>query len=155
MRKLLVTVAILAVALWAVPAMAEDCVDVELGAQVISGDPYDILSLYFMAVNCGSEPGMVDFTVTLEKDFVEIGSAEFTCYMPAGEPFEQEIELPIPGDVPPGTYTLCVTATLGEATDSSCASITLDEANNVTSFTLYDPVGTEDSSWGAIKEMYR
>jgi len=27
--------------------------------------------------------------------------------------------------------------------------------NNVTGFTLYDPVGAEDSSWGAIKEMYR
>jgi len=155
MNKLLITFAALALVLWAVPAMAEDCVDVELGAQLVTGDPYDILSLYFMAVNCGSEPGMVNFTVTLEKDFMEIGTAEFVCYMPAGEPFEQELELPIPDYVPAGTYTLCVTATLGEATDTSCASITLDEENNVTSFTLYDPVGNEDSSWGEIKEMYR
>jgi len=121
MKKLLLTFAILALAVWAMPATAQDCIDVKLGARVVAGDPYDILSLYFMTVNCGSEPGMVNFTVTLEKDFVEIGTAEFACYMPAGEPFEQEVELPIPEYVPAGTYTLCVTATLGEATDTACA----------------------------------
>jgi len=135
--------------------MAKDCIDVEPGAQVITSDPYDILSLYFMVVNCGTEPGMVNFIVTLEKDFVEIGTAEFECYMPAGKLFEQELELPIPPDAPAGTYTLCVTATLGEATDSSCASITIDDMKNVVGFTTLDPVATDDSSRGAIKALYR
>ena len=156
MRRLLVLITVLTLAMWTIPAMAADCVDVDLGANVISSDPYDILSLYFMVVNCGTEPGLVSFDVTLTKDFVEVGTAEFACNMPAGEPFEQEIQLPIPTSVPAGTYTLCVTATLGDASDTACASITLDEMNNVTSFSdVTGPVATDPSSWGAIKGMYK
>jgi len=156
MRKLLVLITVLTLAMWTIPAMAADCVDVDLGANVISSDPYDILSLYFMAVNCGTDPGMVTFDVALSKDCVEIGSVEFKCNMPAGEPFEQEIQLPITSSVPAETYTLCVTATLGSASDNACASITLDSMNNVTSFSdVTAPVANDESSWGAIKGIYK
>ena len=39
MRKLLVMLALVATIFWAMPAMAEDCVDMELGARVITSDP--------------------------------------------------------------------------------------------------------------------
>jgi hypothetical protein len=75
--------------------------------------------------------------------------------MPAGELFSHVLELPIPDIVPPGVYALCVTAELGDAVDTSCASITLDEANMVTSFTPLVPTGTEDTSWGDVKAKFK
>lgn len=155
MKRVLISLSMLLILSASIPAHAQDCVDVELGAEVITGDPYDILSLYFSAENCGTEPGMVTFTSTLTIDLVEVGTVTFQLYMPAGEPFIQELGLPILDILPPGVYMLCITAELGTATDTACASITLGEANEVMSFSPLSPTGNEDSSWGAIKTLHK
>ncbi|MFO7915018.1 MAG: hypothetical protein R6U43_04945 [Candidatus Krumholzibacteriales bacterium] len=156
MRKLIILFSVLAIALYAAPASAEDCIDVELGAEVVETDPIDILQIYFSLENCGTEPGTVGLTVELTKDAEEIGTGMFEIYMPAGEIFTQELELPLPDVVPPGEYTLCITAELGTATDVACATIDLNEDNMVTSFnTLQSPTDTDTSTWGALKSIYR
>ncbi len=155
MKNLLVLFSVLAVAFFAAPASAEDCVDVELGAEVVESDPVDILQLYFSLENCGTEPGTVDLTVALTVDGEEIGTGMIQVYMPAGEIFVQELELPLPDEVPPGEYTLCVTAELGTAVDTSCATIDLNEENLVTSFDLTSPVDADESTWGKVKSIYR
>jgi hypothetical protein len=156
MKKLMILMSILAIAFYAAPASAEDCVDVELGAEVVESETIDILQLYFSLENCGTEPGTVDLTVELTHNGEEVGTGTFPVYMPAGEIIIQELELPLPDMVPPGEYTLCVTAELGTATDTACATVFLNEDNLVTSFdTVNSPVDTEESTWGQLKAIYR
>ena len=95
MKQLLIVCSMLLVALAGVPAYADDCVDVELGFNVISGDPHDILTLYFSAENCGTETATVTFTVTLSVDQTEFGTVTFDVPMPAGELFVRELQLPV------------------------------------------------------------
>ena len=98
---------------------------------------------------------MVTFTVTLSVDLEEIGSMVIPVYMPAGEPCIQEIQLPITEMIPAGIYTLCIEAELGEAVDTACATITLNDEDMVTSFAPLSPTGTDEASWGAIKSLKR
>ncbi len=154
MKRALILFSILMFAFISTSANADDCVDVELEAEVVSSEPYQILDIYFSLENCGTEPGVVTLTATLEYNGEEAGSAATELYMPAGEMLIKELELPLPEIVPPGEYTLCVTAELGNAVDTSCATITLDEDNNVTSFMLQSPTKTEEHSWGKIKSIY-
>ncbi|MDZ7860936.1 MAG: hypothetical protein U5O15_09795 [Candidatus Krumholzibacteriota bacterium] len=156
MKKLLVLFSVLVIALYAMPANADDCVDVELGAEVVESETIDILQLYFSLENCGTEPGMVELTVELTYDSEEVGTGTFEVYMPAGEIVVKELELPIPEAVPPGEYALCVTAEMGFASDVACATVYLNDDNMVTSFnTVSSPVGTEEATWGKVKSIHR
>jgi hypothetical protein len=155
MKYLLILVCVCTLMLWSLPAAAESCVDVDLGATVIAHDPYDMLGLYFYAKNCGSCSAIATFKITLERDLAVIGSMRLLALMPAGVAFSHSFALPIPQGVPAGTYTLCIDAAIGTASDRACVSVVLDAANNVISVVPLVPVGIEASSWSTIKAMYR
>jgi hypothetical protein len=141
--------------LWSMPAAAGSCIDVDLGASVITHDPYDMLGLYFYAKNCGSCSAVASFKITLEKDLAVIGSMRLLALMPAGVEFTHTFPVPVPQCVPSGTYTLCIDAVIGTASDRACVSVTLDAANNVISVVPLVPVATEAGSWSTIKAIYR
>jgi hypothetical protein len=153
MRKGASIIAVLFVlALLSGSALAADCVDVDLGAQIVGGTT---LSVYFYALNCGTEPGLVTFSISFEKDSTPLGQGQLAVYMPADKPFVKDCDLPIPPVVPAGTYTLCITATMGQASDTACATVTIDAAGNVIGFeNLKGPSPTEKASWGEIKSVY-
>jgi len=155
MKCLLILGCICALMLWSMPAAAESCIDVDLGASVIAHDPYDMLGLHFYAKNCGSCSAVATFKITLEKDLAVIGSMRLLALMPAGVEFTHTFPVPVPQCVPAGTYTLCIDAVIGTASDRACVSVTLDAANNVISVVPLVPVATEASSWSTIKAIYR
>jgi hypothetical protein len=155
MKLLLIPVCVCALMLWSVPAAAESCVDVDLGASVITHDPYDMLGLYFYAKNCGPCSAVASLKITLEKDLAVIGSLSLLALMPGGVSFTHTFPVPVPQCVPAGTYTLCIDATIGTASDRACVSVTLDAANNVIRIEPIAPVATEAGSWSAIKAIYR
>jgi hypothetical protein len=157
MIKWLTLMGVLLVALWVAPAVAEDCVDIKLGAGIVPGDPNDILSVGFYAENCGSEPGMATVKVFVGVDGETVGSAKFTVRVPAGIPVQQKLSLPVPQGTPPGTYTLCLAVELGSATDSACATVTIDDKGQVLGFYPHEstPWGVSTWSWGGIKAGYK
>ena len=155
MKCLLILGCICALMLWSMPAAAESCIDVDLGASVIAHDPYDMLGLHFYAKNCGSCSAVASFKITLEKDLAVIGSMRLLALMPAGVSFTHTFPVPVPQCVPAGTYTLCIDAVIGTASDRACVSVTLDAANNVISVVPLVPVATEAGSWSTIKAIYR
>jgi hypothetical protein len=155
MKCLLILGCICTLMLGSMPAAAESCIDVDLGASVITHDPYDMLGLYFYAKNCGSCSGVARFVISLEKDLSVLGSVGLLALMPAGVAFTHTFALPVPQCVPAGMYTLCIDATIGTASDRACVSVTLDAANNVIRVEPIAPVGTEAASWSGIKAIYR
>lgn len=154
MKKLLGFVSVLALLLWSAAAFASDCIDLELWAEVVQNDPVDILDLHFSIENCGTEPGMANLTVTVTNG-VDVYTAPVRIWLPAGEPFVADLNLPIPAMIPAGTYGLCVSATLGMAVDRVCANIVIDNVGNVIGFTINTPLPVEETTWGAIKATYR
>ena len=154
MKKLLGVASVLLLVLWGAQAYAADCIDVELGAEVVPNDPVDILDLHFSIENCGTVPGMANLTVTVTNG-VDVYTALVKAWLPAGEPFVADLELPIPAMISAGTYGLCVAATLGTATDEVCASIVIDDVGNVIGFTINNALPVEDRTWGAIKATYQ
>ncbi len=155
MKLLLILMCVGVFALWTAPAAAAGCVDVDLGASVITHDPYDMLGLYFFAENCGPCSAVASFKLTLEKDLAVIGSMSLLALMPGGVSFTHTFPVPVPQCVPAGRYTLCIDATIGTASDRACVSVTLDAANNVIRVEPIAPVATEASSWSTIKSIYR
>jgi len=155
MKCLLILGCICTLMLWSMPAAAESCIDVDLGASFIAHDPYDMLGLYFYAKNCGSCSAVATFTITLERDLALIGRIRLLALIPAGISFTHTFVVPAPQFVPAGTYTLCIDAVIGTASDHACASVTLDAANHVIRVEPILPVGTEASSWSTIKAIYR
>lgn len=146
---------LLLLVLFSCPMSAADCIDVDLGAQLIPGSPLSALGVYFYLINCGTEPGMMDFTITLTRDSTPLGEAQSSAYPPAGEPFSKKCELPIPPGTPAGTYTLCITATLGQASDTACATVTIDAMGNIIGFEKgKGPSPNEERTWGQIKVIY-
>ena len=156
MKKVLISLSVLLAALVSMPALADDCVDIELGTELITGDPYDILALYFSVENCGTEAREVIFTISLTVDLEDVWAVTFPFTMAAGEPFVAEyLELTVCEVAPPGEYTFCVSAEIGTAYDSACATIVIGENSEVISFIPFSPTATEESSWGSIKAMHR
>ena len=156
MRKLLFGVLLSALFLASAPAAAVDCIDVELDAMPIPGDPFHYLQITWSVLNCGDATGRADFTLTLQRGFDYLASMSFRAYLPAGDPVGGRIKLPVVCCIPAGMYTLCVKAELGTASDMACATIVVDEANNITAFTnLPEPIAVEPASWGSIKSLFR
>jgi hypothetical protein len=156
MKKTLLYVLLSAFILASAPAIAEDCIDVELNAQPIAGDPYDYLQIIWSVVNCGTADARVHFTLTLQRGFDYLASIDFYAYLRAGVPLGGTIRLPVICCIPEGMYTLCMKAEVGTAQDQSCAAIVVDEANNITAFTkILEPIAVEPSTWGSIKNLYR
>jgi hypothetical protein len=155
MRHLLLLASVCALALWTAPAFADACVDVDLGATVVTHDPHDLLSLYFFAENCGPSSAVAAFTISLEKDLAPLGSIRLLALIPGGVSFTHTFTLPVSQRVPAGTYTLCIDAVIRDATDHACVSVEIDAANNVIRVVPIAPVATRESSWSAIKSIYR
>lgn len=156
MKRMLLLVTALALVAWGIPALAADCIHVDLGAQVTDSSPLPILSLYFSTTNCGDAPGMATFTISLEQGSQSLGSGTAQLYLPADKPFTQQLQLPVVSIIPAGTYTLCVDATLGSASDSACATVTLNSSSNVISFQKVEgPAPADTETWGAVKSMYK
>jgi hypothetical protein len=154
MKSLLILACVGAFMLLSMPAVAENRIDVDLGAGVISHDPYDMLGLHFLAKNCGSCSAVARFVITLEKDLTLIGSLRLLALMPPGVSFTHTFALPIPQCVPAGMYTLCIDASIGSASDRACVSVTLDAENNVIRVEPLAPAAVEAGSWSTIKAMY-
>jgi hypothetical protein len=155
MKLLLILVCMSMLMLWSIPAAAENCIDVDLGASVITHDPYDMLGLHFFAKNCGTCSAVARFVITLEKDLAVIGSMSLLALMPGGISFTHTFAVPVPQCVPAGMYTLCIDATIGTASDHTCVAVTLDAANNVIRIEPIAPVAAEAGSWSTIKAIYR
>ncbi len=134
MRKKLILVAVLVVSLlsfclvWAEmkPATVKNLqnwcveVDVESSPQVYIGG-----TVWFSAevTNCGDTPGMVNIDGTVEvPGYDPFPFSLPPVYLGAGETFTNSWDFEVPFFMPTGTYTLCVTATLGDAQDSDCTS---------------------------------
>ncbi len=154
LRALTCTVLLLSAA---AGAWAADCVEVELRAEKRTDTPVDALNLFYSMSNCGEQGGLADIVVTLEKDDASVGSVSVKRFLQPEHSFSNEWELPIPPVVPPGSYRLCLEVTLGEASDSACGSIEIDEAGNVLSFAADESVesAVESRPWTAIKRSYR
>lgn len=156
MKRLLYVLAVFALLLPCGAAMAQDCIDVGLDASVIPGSPYNFLQLAWSVENCGTVPGRASFTFTLNRGLDLLGSVQFKAYLCAGVTYSGTLKLPVLCCIPAGTYTLCMAAELGTARDLACASIAIDEANNITAFSpIPAPIAVEPTTWGSIKAMYR
>jgi hypothetical protein len=157
MMKWLILTCMLILVLCGARAVAEDCIDIRLAAGIVPGEPNHILRLGFYALNCGTEPGIATCRVYVGVDSKSLGSAMFKVRMPAAEPLERRLGLPIPPGTPPGMYTLCLTADLGTASDTTCATVTIDGEGQVLGFRPHDSTagGVSTWSWGEIKAGYK
>ena len=156
MKKALFCALLSALMLASAPAIAEDCIDVELDAQPIPDDPFDYLKITWSVLNCGTVDVRADFTLSLQRGPDYLASINFRAFLPAGVPLSGAVRLPVLCCIPAGMYTLCMKAEIGAARDQSCATIVVDEANNITAFTkIPEPIAVEPSTWGSIKNLYR
>jgi hypothetical protein len=157
MMKWLTLLVVLVVVLWGATAGAEDCIDIRLDAKITPGEPRDLLSLYFHAENCGEKVGVATVKVTAMVDVRVVESPKFRVRMPAGVIISRSLDLPLPAGTPPGTYTLCITAELGNAHDSTCATVTIDDEGRVLGFHPHESTtgGVSTLSWGEVKAGYK
>ena len=157
MTKWLTLTGVLIAILCVGPAVAEDCVDIMIGAEIAPGASGDVLSLYFQGGNCGSESGVAMLTATVADDGVTVGSAKRSVRIPAGVPIKRNLSLPLPPWTPAGCYTLCLEAQLGTAYDVSCATVTIGPGCELLGFYPHEstPGGVSTWSWGEIKAGYK
>ena len=157
MVKLLTLAVVIAVFLCAIPAVAEDCVSIALGAEIVPGAAGDVLSLYFEGGNCGPEPGVAMLTATAAEGSEVVGMLKRSVRIPAGVPIKRSIGIPLPPWTPPGCYTLCLEAQLGTAYDVSCATVTIGPGCELLGFYPHEstPGGVSTWSWGEIKAGYK
>ncbi len=105
-----------------------DCVevDVEITSPV---QAYDEYTYSFEVINCGTEAAevelAVDIVMALPSGDVPVAIIKFP--LGAGESIAKSFEAVLPPVVPAGSYEVCVTATIGEATDTDCATLEVVE----------------------------
>jgi len=112
-------------------AFAEDCVELDLElTPAVGPDTCGVRWVEFSVevTNCGTERGMVDFSVKLDVQ-PPFGVAAFKTHRPvgAGQTVLFSHKFPVPRVVPAGTYEACLTATIGTASATDCASVILGE----------------------------
>ena len=112
-------------------AFAEDCVELDLElTPTVGPDTCGVRWVEFSieVTNCGTERAMVDFSAVLEVQ-PPFGVAPFKTHRPvgAGQTVLFCHKFPVPHAVPAGTYEACLTATIGTASATDCASVTLEE----------------------------
>jgi len=101
-----------------------DCLEMDFElSDVVYTTPGDFFTEgYYEVTNCGDEAA----TIWLEPaigGFEDIGGARFPVMLGAGETASWEFQFPVPPSVPEGTYTFCVTATLGETVVTDCEEV--------------------------------
>ncbi len=137
MKKVVGLLLFMALCALPVMAMADDCVEVDVEITPVSledesGLQYAEFSLEL--TNCGTEAALIGLTVELQTDAPQVvPPIEFHVPVGAGETIAKSWTFPVPPVVPPGTYEVCVTATSGDATDSDCASFTVEESSSTSS----------------------
>jgi hypothetical protein len=98
------------------------CVEVDVES---SPQAYINGTMFFSAeiTNCGDTPGRVQINGTVQVPGHDPFPFAFRAvYLGAGETFANSWDFDVPFFMPTGTYTLCVTATLGDAQDDDCTS---------------------------------
>jgi hypothetical protein len=117
------------ISLLSVPAFAEDCLEIafEVEPELQVGVVY---FFYGEITNCGDEAGEVFFDVTIETGEMSYEMPQFSIYMAAGQTIARSFAFVVPPIIPEGDVTICVTATLGEATASECIYLTVTHPGN-------------------------
>ena len=102
---------------------ATECVEVDIEAPGMA-HPGDQVTLYGEVTNCGDEAGWCQLVGTLTKDDQEFVSPPVRIYLAAGETRSKTMTVTIPS-LPgiEGTYTACVTATIGSAEATDCTTM--------------------------------
>jgi hypothetical protein len=131
MKKYLVLLIGVLLSVTPIMAFAEDCVEVDVElTPTVGPDTCGVRWVEFSVevTNCGAERAMVDFSAVLEVH-PPFGVAPFKTHRPvgAGETVLFCHKFPVPHAVPAGTYEACLTATIGTASATDCASVILEE----------------------------
>ncbi|UCE03507.1 MAG: hypothetical protein JSW67_04760 [Candidatus Latescibacterota bacterium] len=155
MQRMLTVIGVVVAMMASGTAVGDECVDVDLRAEKIEGSPLDALSLFFSMANCGTEAGVADISISLEKDAELVGEIDIHHFLPADLDVAHEWRLPIPPAVPAGSYRMCVRIRLGEASDTACASVEIDADGNVLAFSPEATTAVERKGWGSVKDAYR
>jgi hypothetical protein len=100
-----------------------DCVETEFElSDTVTTTPGDFFAEgYFELTNCGDEAATVWLELSIEN--LDVGPFSAPVELGAGETITRELYFPVPPAVPEGDYTICVTATSGEAMSTSCETI--------------------------------
>jgi hypothetical protein len=121
-KKLLLVLALMI--LWAVPAAAQDCVEVDLDVapELMPGEVY-----YFDATltNCGDEAGIIFLNITVDYIWGMLEIPQIPVFMGAGETFSHSLPFMLPEMIPSGSGSICVTATKGAAVASDCVEFNI------------------------------
>lgn len=131
MRKLVLSILLgFAVISSAVPAFADNCVevDIEMTPEVVAGEMGEG---YFELVNCGDEASTVMLAISMElMGGVVVDLPEVPVMLGAGEMISTSFVYPAPPGLTGSSFSLCVTATLGGAVASDCASSLIVEGSS-------------------------
>ena len=112
------------VSLLAVPAFADDCVDISFEAE----PELQVGVVYFIygeITNCSDEAGLIFFNISLDAGYMTYTFPEFSVFMAAGQTFAKSFPFVIPPVVPEGDVTITITATKGEASDTEIIYLTV------------------------------
>ena len=123
-------------------ASANGCVEVDL--ELLPGpDPNGLLQTLSTEIsNCGDEPSLVDVEVTLDFNGTTIGPFTHHVHLAAGGSLVRSVVVPVPA-LPPGTYSLCMKASIDGVSAEDCATL------EVTGASATSVNGTRDVSLSA------
>ncbi len=172
MRKSIAPILALAttlITLGATGALAQ--VDVELAFTPDAAAPGEPVTLFASIANLSSEPGPVDFTVSIGFGMLSTGPLHFSMPLAAGVERSAEIPFVVPPLPMAGTLNITVTATANGATDTATASLSIAAGpmtaadasplralgTNVGKALAGDanPTASKDASMSDIKRLYR
>ncbi len=118
-----VIIAVIALLALTTGVWAMDCVEVDIEAPDTAYIGQRV-TLSGEVTNCGTQAGLVEIKGILRKDEVTIESRKVTFYLAAGETKSASVTVVIPEDPSYiGTYSACVEARIGTATDSDCTTM--------------------------------
>lgn len=128
----------------ALSGAAGECVDVDLEfPDTVYAGPASFLEGSFELTNCGDEATSITMDVALDFFDTSMTVGGIPVELGAGETIAREFRFPAPPALPSGEYTICVTATAGEAMATSCQTIvvvgfspTVGQAGDATSAAL-------------------
>ncbi len=115
-----------------------ECVEVDLELpDTVQAGPGSFLEGSFELINCGDEAALVTLEATFEFFDSSVTVGGIPVDLGAGETIAREFRFPVPPALPAGEYTVCVTATSGEAVATSCQTVIVEG---------FFPTGREDNS---------
>ncbi len=129
MRKLLFLVAACAFMVSGSTVFAQDCVevDIELPATVVA-EPGAFAEGFFEIVNCGDEAALVDLDVEFDINGNSFSVGGIKVPLGAGEVVSRDLRIPVPPVAAGFTVGICLTATVGDASSSDCATTSIESS---------------------------